>query len=240
MRIALLEELLAQPSPGAGWREEQARRQAELDAAIDADREFLHRANIGGEFMSEAACERVRAIAGKYRWRGSDGRDMPMLEAEEVDLLCIPRGTLSEQERSVINRHIDITIDMLEALPWPKHLRHVPEYAGGHHERMDGKGYPRGLAGEQMSIPARIMAIADIFEALTARDRPYKPGKPLSETLAILGRMKQENHIDPGLFDCFIREKVYLYYAQRYLDPEQNDCPDERGIPGYNPDLTAD
>lgn len=155
-------------------------------------------------------------------------------------MLAITYGTLSEAERAIINRHIDLTIAMLEALPWPKHLRHVTEYAAGHHERMDGKGYPRGLTGAQMSIPARMMAIADVFEALTARDRPYKPGKTLSETLAILGRMKLDGHIDPDLFDVFVREGVYAEYAGRYLEPEQNDDPDTRAIPGYNPTVTDD
>lgn len=126
---------------------------------------------------------------------------------------------------------------MLESLPYPKNLRRVPEYAGGHHERMDGKGYPKGLTREQMSIPARMMGIADIFEALSARDRPYKPGKPLSECLHILGKMKLDNHIDPDLFDLFIREKVYLKYAQMFLAPEQIDEVDESKIPGYNPTI---
>ena len=122
---------------------------------------------------------------------------------------------------------------MLEALPWPTHLSKVPEYAGGHHERMDGKGYPKGLTREQMSVPARVMGIADIFEALTAKDRPYKPGKTLSESLEILGRMRLNGHVDPDLFDVFVREKVYLQYAREFLDPEQIDEVDERRIPGY-------
>ena len=122
---------------------------------------------------------------------------------------------------------------MLESLPYPKDLRRVPEYAGGHHERMDGKGYPRGLTREQMSVPARVMGIADIFEALTSRDRPYKKAKTLSESLNILGKMKLDNHIDPDLFDVFIREKVYLRYAQQFLEPEQIDEVDESLIPGY-------
>jgi HD-GYP domain-containing protein (c-di-GMP phosphodiesterase class II) len=120
-------------------------------------------------------------------------------------------------------------------LPWPSHLTNVPEYAGGHHERMDGKGYPKGLTREQMSVPARVMGIADIFEALTAKDRPYKAGKTLSESLAILGRFKQNGHIDPDLFDIFVREKVYLRYAREFLDPEQIDEVDESRIPGYKP-----
>jgi HD-GYP domain-containing protein (c-di-GMP phosphodiesterase class II) len=112
---------------------------------------------------------------------------------------------------------------MLESIKFPKHLQKVVEYAGGHHERMDGKGYPKGLNREQMSIPARAMAIADIFEALTAKDRPYKKAKPLSEALAILKKMKNENHIDPDLYDAFIEHKIYKTYAEMFLDKEQID-----------------
>jgi HD-GYP domain-containing protein (c-di-GMP phosphodiesterase class II) len=122
---------------------------------------------------------------------------------------------------------------MLESLPWPKHLKNVPEYAGGHHERMDGKGYPRGLTRDEMSVQARIMAIADIFEALTAADRPYKKGKTLSESLAILGKFAENGHIDPDLFDIFVREKVYLTFARQHMEPHQVDPVDEGSLPGY-------
>jgi HD-GYP domain-containing protein (c-di-GMP phosphodiesterase class II) len=239
-RIRELEALLDR-QPGTGdWRADLAGVQAETEAGLNVERDFLRQANLGGEYMSEAAVARVRAIAEDHRWQGPDGVAASLLDEDEAAMLSIARGTLSDQERAIINRHIEMTIRMLEALPWPKHLRHVTEYAGGHHERIDGKGYPRGLTGGQMSIPARVMAIADIFEALTARDRPYKPGKRLSETLAILGRMKEEGHIDPDLFDCFIRERVYLDYARRYLEPEQIDEPDLAAIPGYNPDRSPD
>ena len=124
---------------------------------------------------------------------------------------------------------------MLESLPYPKDLKRVPEYAGGHHERMDGKGYPKGLIREQMSVPARVMGIADIFEALTSKDRPYKKAKTLSESLHILGKMKVDNHIDPDLFDLFVREKIYLKYAELFLEPEQIDEVNEAAIPGYIP-----
>jgi HD-GYP domain-containing protein (c-di-GMP phosphodiesterase class II) len=96
---------------------------------------------------------------------------------------------------------------MLESLPWPKHLRNVTEYAAGHHERMDGKGYPKGLRAEEMSVPARLMAVADIFEALTSADRPYKKGKMLSESLHILGNFALNGHIDPAIFDMFMRRR---------------------------------
>nr|WP_246423489.1 HD domain-containing phosphohydrolase [Roseospira goensis] len=144
----------------------------------------------------------------------------------ELYNLTIRRGTLTDEERFKINDHIVQTIVMLESLPLPKHLRRVPEYAGGHHEKMDGTGYPRGIMGGTMSIPARIMAIADIFEALTAADRPYKPPKTLSEALHIMSRMRDGDHIDPDLFDLFLRSGVWRDYAETYLLPEQLDAVD--------------
>jgi HD-GYP domain-containing protein (c-di-GMP phosphodiesterase class II) len=137
--------------------------------------------------------------------------------------MAVKRGTLTEEERQKINDHIAITIEMLEQLPFPKHLRNVPEFAGGHHEKMDGTGYPRGLKGEEMSPPARMMAIADIFEALTAADRPYKKAKKLSEALFIMKMMCKDQHIDPGLFELFLKEGVYQRYAEEFLEPFQID-----------------
>ena len=113
---------------------------------------------------------------------------------------------------------------MLEQLPWPKHLKNVPEYAGGHHERMDGKGYPRGLTRDQMSWQARMMGIADIFEVLTARDRTYKPGMTLSQALGILEKFRENGHIDPDLHDLFIRSEIYRKCAAEFLDAKQVDC----------------
>nr|WP_232788408.1 HD domain-containing phosphohydrolase [Macromonas nakdongensis] len=115
---------------------------------------------------------------------------------------------------------------MLSQLPFPRHLRRVVEVAAGHHERLDGTGYPKGLAADQLSTEARMMAIADIFEALTASDRPYKSAKPLSEALRIMARMRDERHIDPDLFEIFVCEGVYLSYAQRFLQPGQIDAVD--------------
>jgi hypothetical protein len=208
-------------------------------ARLDADRAAIRQANTGGEFMDEARVAAIHRIAG-HRWRGPDGSEQPFLSEDEVENLTIRRGTLTAAEREVINHHIVMTIRLLEALPWPAHLRNVPEYAGGHHERMDGKGYPRGLTREQMSVQARVMGIADIFEALTASDRPYKPGKTLSESLAILGRMKLDHHVDADLFDVFLRERVYLDYARRFLAPEQVDAIDWTRIPGVSPELAAE
>jgi HD-GYP domain-containing protein (c-di-GMP phosphodiesterase class II) len=211
---------------------------AELESRakeIEDDREFLRRANVGGEAMKDADVARVQEIAARYRWRDTEGNLSQFLSEEELQNLTIRYGTLTPAERQVINHHIDVTIQMLEALPWPRHLRNVPEYAGGHHERMDGKGYPRGLTRDQMSVQARCMGIADIFEALTAKDRPYKKGKTLTESLAILGRMKLNGHVDPDLFDVFIWSRVYERYAKQFLDPEQIDAVDVSQIPGYAP-----
>ncbi len=141
----------------------------------------------------------------------------------EISNLCISRGTLTAEDRFKINDHMVQTIKMLESLPFPPHLRRVPEYAGGHHEKMDGGGYPRGLMAGDMSIPARVMAIADIFEALTAADRPYKAPKTLSESVKIMSFMKKDDHIDGDLFELFLRSGVYLDYAKKFLKPEQID-----------------
>lgn len=203
---------------------------------IDADRDFLRACNVGTEAMPREHQDRVREISRKYRWRDARGEEVDFLTGDEIENLTIRSGTLTAQERQVINHHIEVTIRMLEALPWPKHLKNVPEYAGGHHERMDGRGYPRGLTRDQMSVQARIMGIADIFEALTARDRPYKQGKTLTESLHILGRFRLNGHVDPDLFDIFVRERVFLRYARQFLDPGQIDEVDVSRIPGYSGD----
>ncbi len=137
--------------------------------------------------------------------------------------MCIGRGTLTEEERYVINEHVVQTIRMLSQLPFPKHLKNVPEIAGGHHEKLDGTGYPKRLSGEELSLAARILAIADIFEALTARDRPYKTGRTLSEAITIMARMSRERHIDAELFELFLSSGVHRQYAMRFLEPAQID-----------------
>ena len=237
IEVALLRERIAAMQDGE--RANMVDMEAELKRRmreLNEDRDFLRRVNIGGE-AQKGGCPiaDVPALIIAERWpRGDEaGFETPFLTSDEIANLTIQRGTLTPEERKVINHHIDVTLQMLEALPWPKHLQNVPEFAGGHHERMDGKGYPRGLTREQMSVQARMMAIADVFEALTAKDRPYKPGKTLTEALTILGRMKVTGHVDPDLFDVFVREKVYLRYAEQFLDPEQIDDVDPASIPGF-------
>ena len=232
--IRMLRGQLALRSPKDVPAEAALKAECEQSVAqSDHDREFVRHANIGGERMSDDDLQRLRDIGAGYRWRDVAGVESNFLSADEIENLTIRAGTLTQAEREIINHHIVATIKMLEQLPWPKHLQHVPEYAGGHHERMDGKGYPKGLTRSQMSVQARIMGIADIFEALTARDRPYKLGKTLSESLSILGKFKEGGHIDPDLFDVFIRQRVYLRYAEKFLDPQQIDSVDDSRIPGY-------
>jgi len=233
-QIAMLKAKLALPDS------QDARAEAALEEdltrhlrQIESDREFLRQANIGSELMTPEDQERVKRIGTGYRWIDVDGKADNFLSDDELENLSIRAGTLTQAERETINYHIVATIKMLEQLPWPKHLKNVPEYAGGHHERMDGKGYPKGLTRNDMSVQARVMGIADIFEALTARDRPYKRGKTLSESLDILGKFKLNGHIDPDLFDVFVRQKVYLKYAGQFLDPEQVDEVDESKIPKF-------
>ncbi len=192
--------------------------------ALDADRDFIRSANQGTETMADAAMARVRQIGQELKWRNSSGVHTEFMTADELENLTIRAGTLTQSERNIINHHIVASIKMLEQLPWPKHLKRVPEYAGGHHERMDGKGYPKGLTRDQMSVQARAMGIADIFEALTASDRPYKPGMKLSQAMGIMNKFKNNGHIDPDLFDVFVKKGVYQSYAQQFLDPWQIDA----------------
>lgn len=202
--------------------------QVELDQLKD-DLDFILQANQGAEYMPEQAQQRVHQIAQRT-WLDFDGQLQPLLSDDEVENLTVSRGTLTDEEREIINHHIVATVRMLEALPYPKHLKRVPEFAGGHHERMDGNGYPKGLKREQMSVQARVMGIADVFEALTARDRPYKKGMKLSQSLGILAKMCANGHVDPDLFAVFVKKKVYLDYANLFLKKYQIDAVDENEV----------
>jgi HD-GYP domain-containing protein (c-di-GMP phosphodiesterase class II) len=148
----------------------------------------------------------------------------------EIYNLSTPRGTLTPEERFKINEHIVETINMLGRLPFPKEMRRVPEWAGNHHEKLDGTGYPRRLGANDLSPLARIMAIADIFEALTASDRPYKPPKKLSTSIKIMSSFRDEGHICPDLFDLFLTSGVFRKYGEDYLRPEQVDEVDITGF----------
>lgn len=224
--IAALKRRLEGGSDDDGWL-------AAEHARLDADLAFLEASNIGGEFLSPEKQKRIAEIGARRVTMG--GHSRPLLSEDEVANLSISRGTLLPSERLIINGHMVQTIKMLEALPFPRNLRRVPEYAGGHHEKMDGTGYPKGLFAGDMSIPARIMAIADVFEALTADDRPYKKAKKLSETMRIMGYMKRDNHLDSELFDHFVRGGVYLEYARRFLAPHLIDEVDVEALLAIEP-----
>ena len=214
-------------NPELSIEERQASKQALTlqQAQLAEDLAFLRTMNTGGEFMAEPHKARVRRIADQ-QWQNLIGEWQPLLTEDEVLNLCIERGTLNAAEREIINDHMRVTIEMLESLPFPRKLRRVPEYAGGHHEKMDGSGFPKGLTREQMSIPARMMAVADIFEALTAKDRPYKPAMKISQALTIMQRMRDDQHIDADIYQLFLQHRVWEVYAQEVLAIEQLDVDD--------------
>ena len=139
-----------------------------------------------------------------------------VLTPDEVTNMCVERGTLNNEERRIINRHIEVTIDMLESLPFPKHLRNVPEFAGGHHERMDGKGYPKGLKADEIALETRIITTADIFDAITAK-RPYRGAIPVPQALEMMAE-HLGSAIDP---DCFAALQAGIRDFSLYLSPEQ-------------------
>ena len=227
-RIHLIDtrfEVVRRDAEVAMWRNiAEGADRAEAEAAytrfcqqIQVDRSTLQRSNTGCERMSDENYAAVHAIATRYRWQNPEGEWVDFLSAEELENLSIRSGTLNQAEREIINHHIVATIRMLEQLPWPKHLKNVPEYAGGHHERMDGKGYPKGLKREEMSWQARMLGIADIFEALTAKDRPYKEPMQLSQALRIMEELKNDGHIDPDLFEVFWCSDVATRYWRKLL-----------------------
>lgn len=189
--------------------ENAAREQRE---EIEESQRFVHQCNEGKEVIDEKANKRLNHLAA-----------LGLLTQDELENLRIPQGNLTKSERQVIEHHVVMTYRMLSQLPFPKELARVPEIAGSHHERMDGKGYPRGLKGADMSIQARILMIADVFESLSAPDRPYRKPAPLSEVFNIMQEMVQGGHLDPDLYEIFLKEKAYLPYAERYLMPEQLD-----------------
>lgn len=188
---------------------------------IDDDVAFIKECNIGGEFMSDDKIERIQAIA-KQTWM-DNGEEKPMISDNELYNLTIRKGTLTDEERDKINFHATMSNNMLEALPFPKKLAQVPFIAGGHHEKLNGKGYPKGLDASELGLEARLMAVADIFEALTASDRPYKDAKKISEVVKILDFMVKDGELDPDLMAFFYEQKLHIRYATAELKPEQLD-----------------
>ena len=197
-------------------------------AKIKDDISFLEKSNVGGEFMSEDLQERVHEIAKKTI--KINEKEEPILTDEEIDFLTISRGTLSEKDKEVMADHVVLTYKLLNKLPYPDHLKQVPFYAGCHHEKINGTGYPNGYKGDKLPLQARIIAIADVFEGLTAPDRPYKPGYKLSKALNILKFMVNDGEIDRDLFDLFITKKLYLKYADEMINSNQIDDINEKEL----------
>jgi hypothetical protein len=186
---------------------------------LDEECQFLAQVNRGDEFTKDEMIERVKAI-GKREWR-TDSQTLPLLSDDEIYNLSVRRGTLNDEERNIINNHAAVSFKMLSSLPFPKKMRHIAEYAAAHHERMNGTGYPLGLKADQLSLQSRIIAIADIFEALTAKDRPYKKGKTPDEAVKIMEFMVKDQHIDANIFELFIQEEIYKDYAAMELTEQQ-------------------
>lgn len=190
-------------------------------AQYDDDIKFLQESNIGSEFMSDDKIERLNKIAQESFIQ--DNRVTKLLNENELLNLSIRKGTLTEDERQIINNHAQVSLDMLNELPFPKKLRRIPEIAGAHHEKLNGTGYPLGLNASQLSLESRVLALADIFEALTASDRPYKEGKTLSDAMRIIDSMVKDGELDPNLVEFFYSQGLNLRYAKKELKKEQID-----------------
>jgi HD-GYP domain-containing protein (c-di-GMP phosphodiesterase class II) len=218
VKIEYLEALLNADTDSAIILEKNYKEQIDF---LNQSQAFLIKANVGGEELSVNDKQQIQILSQYTYVEGSQAK--PLLSETDIENLSISRGTLNDKERKIIENHVTVTQLMLQSLPYPEHLKNVPDIAGSHHERMNGKGYPRGINKEKLSIQARILTIADIFEALTSVDRPYKKTKTLKEVLHIMENMKNDGHIDPDLYALFIKDKIYLNYAKKYLSPEQID-----------------
>ncbi len=189
--------------------------------SLKDDFNFVKECNQSVEFMSDDKIDRIKEIATKT-FVSPEG-EQPYLTEEEVENLCIRKGSLTEKERKTIENHASMTKKMLNELPFPVKLARVSEYASSHHEKLDGSGYPLGLSEKELPLQSRIMVIADIFEALTAKDRPYKKPMNLSQAIKILGFLKKDKHIDPDIHDLFLERRLFYEYAQKEMAPEQID-----------------
>ncbi|MCP3953564.1 MAG: HD domain-containing protein [Desulfobacterales bacterium] len=214
-------QLLKNVKPDRQTFEHIDKKCSEKLARLSDDLVFIQACNSPGEFLEDDSIERIRQIGTQTYFL--DGGEQPYLTTDEVENLCIRKGSLTAAERDKIQNHATMTLKMLKQLPFPKKLSQVAEYASGHHEKLDGTGYPRGLSGDELSLQSKIMAVADIFEALTAKDRPYKKPMKLSQAIKILGFMEKDQHIDPEVLDIFLRNNLHLEYARVQMNPDQMD-----------------
>ncbi len=207
---------------------EQKTKLEALIKELQSDFEFIEQTNFGGEFMKDEDLMRVEKIY-QFQYKSND-KHYFLLNESEKNNLCVRRGTLMPEEFSIMRDHAQVTSEMLNELTFPKKYKNVPLYASSHHEKLNGKGYPRQLDEANLPLQARIISIADLFEALTASDRPYKKGKKLTETMRIMGFMAKDREIDKDILDLLIDSKLYLAYAHDFLKPDQIDIIDVEKI----------
>ncbi|BDT67490.1 hypothetical protein os1_16660 [Comamonadaceae bacterium OS-1] len=205
---------------------------------IDADRAFLREVNQAQSIMTDTQLSKVRDIGMRRHWRNADGVQVPFLSSDELENLSIVRGTLTAQEHHIVSHHVSATNAMLGKVQWPKHLKNVPEYVSAGHERLEGSGISQDLLRQQVPLQSRMLALADVFEALTSTGRPYRPRMKLSKALEVMVRLAKSGHVDADLFDVFMRQGVYREFGERFLSAEQMDLPSsEHEIGDTVPDL---
>lgn len=184
-------------------------------------KKFLKKANIGNEFMRDEDVALVGEIFA-FEYKNED-KTYKILTEDEKNNLLIRKGTLLKSEIEKMREHVLVTYEMLSKLTFPKKYKHVTKYASEHHEKLNGKGYPFQLSAKDLPLQSRILAIADLFEALTAADRPYKKGKTLTETLRIMAFMAKDNDIDKNLLNFLIDSGIVMEYAKKFMKPYQID-----------------
>lgn len=168
--------------------------------------------------LSEDRCDRVEALC-QIHYPGMDGQLQPLVTEQEVINLKIPRGSLNAAEIEEIRSHVVHTFRFLERIPWGSNFRRIPQIAGGHHERLNGTGYPNRLRAEEIPLQSKIMTVADIFDALTASDRPYKKAVPVERALAILDAEVNDHHIDGELVRVFVEARIWETPVAGHPDP---------------------
>ena len=230
MQVEALERKLELLRAGASENELAALDDAltERTQKIDEEKEFIARCNTPGEFLQDDAIDRLKAIAAKTYVL--DGEELPYLSEDELMNLSIRKGSLTDEERHIIQNHVVVTSKMLSQIPFSRKMGNVVEYAGAHHEKLNGGGYPNGWGADQLKLQSRILCLADICEALTARDRPYKPAMPKDRAFQILGFMVKDGEIDGDLLDFFKEHDVYDKFMARYaLEKTEHFLDVERG-----------
>ena len=182
---------------------------------IEETQRFINKCNEPGEFLDDEILVRLKEVSEKT-YIDDAGEQQPFLTADELVNLSIRRGSITEKERQKMQGHAAVTLKMLKQIPFTKKLKNIPDFAGAHHEFLNGKGYPLGLKGDEISFEGRLMAVTDIAEALTASDRPYKKAMPLETVYRILRSMVEGGELDPNLVELFIEKEVYKIYQKKH------------------------